>query len=120
MAAVDRDYMKSEGWQREQRGRLAAWQWRKLGYRRVRATPRRRLVRYGIVAALALAPGAALGYAAGADLGPFAPEPLLVWGGESFTSKADFRSWLSGRGVTYAEWAANHPVAAAKLERRTG
>lgn len=111
---ADRDYMKAESWQRDQRQRLAAWQWRTWA-RWSKQSPRQRLARYALVALIALAPGAAVGYAAGARIGPFAPEPVLVWGGESFTSRAQFEHWLAARGGSYAAWAEKHPAAAARL-----
>ena len=119
MGLADRDYMKSERWQREQRRRLAEWQWQRFPRPWRDATPRQQLSRYLLVAVIALVPGAAVGYAAGAKVGPFAPEPLIVWGGEEFTSKADFESWLVARGGSYQAWAANHPFAAAKIEAAT-
>lgn len=115
---ADRDYMKAESWQRDQRQRLAEWQWRRFPRPWQNASPRQRLARYTIVVVVALAPGAAIGYAAGAQVGPFAPAPLLVWSGESFNNRADFEAWLDVRGGSYAGWAAKHPAAAAKLEGR--
>jgi hypothetical protein len=117
---ADRDYMKAESWQREQRDRLAEWQWRNFPSRWRHATKRQRLVGYVAAAAIALVPGVAVGYAAGAKVGPFkpGPEPLLVWGGESFNSRVEFEAWLVLRGGSYQTWAARHPTAAAKLEGR--
>jgi hypothetical protein len=115
---ADRDYMKAEGWQREQRDRLADWQWRTFPRRWRHATKRQRLAGYAAVAVLTLVPGVAVGYAAGAKVGPFKPEPLLVWGGESFNGRVEFEAWLVVRGGSYQDWAAKHPDAAAKLERR--
>ena len=116
MGLADRDYMKSERWQREQRQRLAEWQWgRKFPRPWPNATRQQRLARYAIMAALALAPGTAIGYAAGAKVGPFAPDPLLVWGGTTFDSKAEFEAWLSARGRSYEIWADKHPAVAARL-----
>jgi hypothetical protein len=40
------------------------------------------------------------------------------WGGESFSSPSDLRSWLRARGLSYRAWAKNHPLAAARLEGR--
>ena len=113
MGLADRDYMKSERWQREQRQRLAEWHWQKLPKPWPTASRGQRLARYAIIAILALVPGAAIGYAAGAELGPFASsEPVLVWGGERFSSKAAFEVWLTARGRSYESWAAKHPAAA--------
>jgi hypothetical protein len=117
MGLVDREYMKAERWQREQRQRLAAWQWRRFPRTR-RANARGRVAQYVIVAAIACALAIAIGYAAGSRVGPFAAEPLLVWSGEEFNSKAEFEPWLRIRGGSYRAWAAKHPAAAAKLERR--
>jgi hypothetical protein len=120
MGLADRDYMKAESWQRDQRQRLAARQWRNFPRPWRNATPRQQLTRYVLVAAITLAPGAAVGYAAGAKVGPFKPatEPLLVWGGESFNSRVEFEAWLVPRGGSYEAWAAKHPAAAARLEGR--
>jgi hypothetical protein len=117
MGLADREYMKAESWQREQRRRLAAWQWRTMPWLRPN-TSRARLVRYVVVAAVAVAPAVAVGYAAGAKVGPFAPEPLLVWGGVEFESQTEFEAWLRLRGGSYRAWSTKHPAAAAKLEHR--
>lgn len=39
----------------------------------------------------------------------------VKWGGQTFTTKAALRSWLSARGASYDTWAKNHPTAAATL-----
>ncbi len=39
----------------------------------------------------------------------------VKWGGQTFTTKAGLRSWLSARGASYDTWAKNHPTAAATL-----
>lgn len=45
-----------------------------------------------------------------------APTAAAVkWGGQTFTTKASLRSWLSQRGASYDTWAKNHPTAAASL-----
>ena len=44
--------------------------------------------------------------------------PWVHWGGKSFSSPGQLRMWLSGRGVSYREWAKDHPSAAARLEGR--
>lgn len=38
----------------------------------------------------------------------------LDWGGQQFTSRADFTSWLSGHGGSVAQFAVMHPAAYAK------
>jgi hypothetical protein len=70
-----------------------------------------------LTVALALAAGYALGvYDDDERLNPFAPEPLLTWGGETFHSKREFVGWLAERGVDYNAWATQHPAVAAKLD----
>jgi hypothetical protein len=116
MGLADRDYMKAKTWQREQRDRLAAWQWRT--WRRDRtARGRRRRLASAVAAAILMLAAGAVGYAAGAEIGPFAPSPVVVWGGKEFSSKAQFEQWLTGRGGSYTKWARKHPTAAARLER---
>jgi hypothetical protein len=117
VALENRDYMKAEGWQRRQRERLATWQWRTFPRRS--SARRGGFATYAVVALLALMPGLLIGYAAGAGLGPFAPHdrPALMWGGESFESRAEFEAWLAVRGIPYAVWAQQHPAAAAMLDR---
>lgn len=39
----------------------------------------------------------------------------VVWGGQTFYTRAALGSWLAARGSNYQTWAANHPTAAAKL-----
>jgi hypothetical protein len=114
---ADRDYTKAEPWQREQRERLAEWQWRRFPWS-AGVSRRGRFVGYLVAAVLATGPAVAIGYAVGAEIGPFAPEPLLVWGGHEFESKGDFEAWLRAHGGSYEGWAAKHPAAAAKLETR--
>ena len=118
MGLADRDYSKADRWQREQRERLAAWQSREFRGPWRNASRRRRLAGYAIVASVVAVPAAGIGYAAGANVGPFAPKPVLVWSGVEFNSKSEFQTWLRGRGLSYGQWAARHPAAAAKLERR--
>jgi hypothetical protein len=45
-----------------------------------------------------------------------ATEKGVVWSGERFESKSELRKWLARRGIGWARWARNHPVAAGKLE----
>jgi hypothetical protein len=115
MGLADRDYMKAESWQRDQRQRLAAWQWRTWRGQSARRTSRA-LAYAVVIPALAVAAGG--GYAYGAKIGPFALDlgPALIWGGQEFESRAQFEAWLAERGVSYGTWAAKHPTAAARLE----
>ena len=115
MGLADRDYMKAESWQCRQRERLEAWHSRRTPPR-AETSRRQRLAPYAAVAVIAIVPASIIGYAAGAKRGPFAPGPALIWGGEAFTSKADFAKWLQDRGGSYATWARNHPAVAAQLE----
>ena len=62
---------------------------------------RRTATLVGIAVAL-LAAGAATG----------APKPAgVTWGSVHFTDPGKLGSWLSGRGVRYADWARRHPAA---------
>ena len=56
---------------------------------------RRNVATYTAVAVVALGIGAGIGYAVAEDVGPFAPAPLLVWGGEEFTDRPEFERWLA-------------------------
>ena len=61
----------------------------------------------------------ALGFGATTLVGDEPPVTRWVnWGGQSFASPGQLRQWLGGRGLSYREWARNHPSAAARLEGR--
>jgi hypothetical protein len=113
MGVAEREYMKAPAWQDAQRKRLTEWKpqpWRPPRRRRNRAL-------VIVVAAVLTAAGGGVGYAIGAEVGPFAPPPALVWGGKGFSDKAEFKRWLESRGASYKAWARKHPAAAARLER---
>ena len=134
MGLADRDYMKSPWWRRRQ----AAWEGgAPIGATtpssaaqgmagvnllrprtpRARARLRRRLPAYLLALVVGLG-GLGVAYAAGAQLGPFAPPPVLTWAERDFASKAEFDAWLRERGLSYRVWAERHPAAAARLEAR--
>jgi hypothetical protein len=89
--------------------------------RRSRSAGRRlRRALVPVAVAVTLAGGYALGvYDDQERLNPFAPEPLLAWGGETFHSKREFVGWLAERGIDYGAWARQHPAVAEKLDGDT-
>ncbi|MBD0337750.1 MAG: hypothetical protein ICV67_00490 [Thermoleophilia bacterium] len=120
MGLADRDYVKSEKWQAEQRSRLAEWQWR--AFERLPSAPSRPSpLGHVLLVVLIVVVSGSIGYWAGArtdrvDRPAAAATPALVWGGRTFTSRTEFEGWLAERGIPYARWARTHPGAAAKLD----
>ena len=84
----------------------------------------RRAIRHALTGAL-IAVALAAGYAVGVaddeeQLNPFAPDPVVVWAGESFYSKREFVGWLAERGIDEKHWLEQHPAVAAKLDAEPG
>jgi hypothetical protein len=46
------------------------------------------------------------------------PAQSVNWGGDVFSTPADFAGWLRRHGIEYEAWAVNHRNAAARLENR--
>ena len=116
MGLADRDYMKAESWQREQRKRLADWQWRSMpDGQAARRSPLPAVL--AVAAAVLIAGGLGYMFAGGFERDPEPTPAVMVWGGKTFTSKAQFKQWLAQRGKSYPDWAQNHPAAAARVDR---
>jgi hypothetical protein len=130
----DRDYMKSPFWRRRQEAWEAGATSGKGGVTITapsegRVAPvviappaqrRRKPIRLALVAAL-IAAGLVGGYAVGVTddqerLNPMAPDPLVVWAGESFYSQREFVGWLAQHGFDHERWLKRHPAIKQRLE----